>query len=132
MDRAAIEKMSGIVKYRRVPGGQNVAGSRQWQPKVIVRTMRAYATPRRRMPPMLDVAFDELTTRTENDLRAHEVRFGVHQSHHVLQLVAETVRAARLVVAAACPKTARHRLVHKPAVGQHVECHVRRLHLHGG
>ena len=72
LDRAAFEKGRGFVENRRVAGGQNVAACRQWQPKVVVGTMRAHAAPGRRMPPVLDVAFDELTARTEHDLRAHE------------------------------------------------------------
>ena len=103
IDRAAFEKVRGLVENRHVAGGQDVAACRQWQPKVIVRAMRAYTPSRRRMPPMLDVAFQELTARTERDLRAHEARFSVNEGHHVLQLVAETKGSARLVVAAARP-----------------------------
>ena len=103
------------------PLASDVAACRQRQPKIIVRAMRAHAAARRRMPPVLDVAFDELSTRTKGDLFAQQPRFGVHQRHGVLQLVAESVGSARLVEAAARPQAARDRLVHQPAVGQHVE-----------
>ncbi len=53
------------------------------------------------------------------------------ERHPVLQLVAETEGAPRLVVSAPRPKTARQSLVQEPAVGQHVEGRVRCFHLHG-
>ena len=83
------------------------------------------------MPPVLDVAFDELSTRTKRDLIAQQPRFGVHQRHRVLQLVAESVSPARLVEAAARPKPASDRLIHQPAIGQHVERNIGRVDLHG-
>ena len=51
------------------------------------------------------------------------------QRHHVLQLIAEAERAARLVIAGARPDAARQRLIEQPAVHQHVERIVRRAHL---
>ena len=59
-DRAAFEKGRGFIENRRVAGGQDVPARGQWQPEIIVRAVRPYSTPRRRMPPMLDVTFDEL------------------------------------------------------------------------
>ena len=56
--------------------------------------------------------------------RAHGER------HHVLELIAEAVRAARLVERRARPDAARERLVEQPAVEQQVERPVGRLHLH--
>src|SRR5205807_284155 len=82
------------------------------------------------MPPMLDVAFDELTARTERDLRPEKAWIRMHQSHRVLQLIAKAVSAARLVIAAACPKAAGERLIHEPAVGQHIKSRVGRVYLH--
>ena len=70
---------------------------------------------------MLYVAFNKLTAGTQRDLLARGTRLGVHQRHHVLQLIALAVRAARLVVAASGPQPARQRLIHAPAIGQHVE-----------
>src|SRR5574341_625466 len=83
------------------------------------------------MPPVLDVPLLELTGRAAEEVLAYEVWLGVDERHHVLQLVAETEGAPRLVVSAPRPKTARESLVHKPAVGQHVEGRVRCFHLHG-
>ena len=60
---------------------------------------------------------------------AHELRLGMDQRHHVLQLIAEAEGAARLVVAAARPKPAGQGLVQEPAVGQHVERLVGCVHI---
>ena len=55
----------------------------------------------------------------------------MHQSHHVLQLVAKAEGAARLVERGACPQPAGQYLVQQPAVGQNVHRAVWCLDLHG-
>ena len=72
------------------------------------------------MPPVLNVAFAELSARAQQKLRPKKLRFGVDERHGVLQLVAETKSAARLVVTAARPHTAGERLVDEPAVREHI------------
>ena len=52
------------------------------------------------------------------------------QRHRVLQLVAEAIRAARLVETGACPGAAGQRLIEQPAIHHDVERTVRRLDLH--
>ncbi len=64
------------------------------------------------------------------DVRPGDLGRGVDQGHHVLELVAEAERAARLVEARARPVPAGEHLVEQPAVGQQVERRVGRLHLH--
>src|SRR5512139_1737491 len=81
------------------------------------------------MPPMLNIPLLKLTGCTEEELLAHEARFCVNERHNVLQLVAETEGAPRLVVSGAGPKTARERLIQKPAVGQEVDGLVGCFHL---
>ena len=78
---------------------------------------------------MLNISFRKLTGRAQEQVLAHEMRPGVDECHHVLQLIAETEGAARLVGCAARPKAARQGLVQEPAVGQHVEGRVRCFHL---
>ena len=56
---------------------------------------------------MLDISLRELTGSAEEKVLAHEVRFSVDERHHVLQLIAETEGAPRLVVSVPGPKTAR-------------------------
>ena len=55
---------------------------------------------------MLDISFLELMGRAEEEVFAHEPRFGMDERHHVLQLVAETECAPGLVVSAPRPETA--------------------------
>ncbi len=70
---------------------------------------------------MLDIALRELALGAAQQVLAHQRGLRMHQRHHVLQLVAETVGAARLVVTAASPQTAGQGLVQQPAIGQYVE-----------
>src|SRR4030042_4863871 len=73
------------------------------------------------MPPMLDISLLELTGSTEEEVLAHETRLGVDERHYVLQLIAETEGAPRLVISAARPKAARQSLVQEPARGQEID-----------
>jgi hypothetical protein len=66
---------------------------------------------------MLHIAFLELTTGTQEDLFAQEMRRGVNQCHCILKLIAKPEGASRLVVATPCPEPARERLIHEPAIG---------------
>ncbi len=127
--RPALEERGRLVEHRAVAGRLHVARRRERQPEKVVRAARAHAAARGRMPPVLHVAFHELAAGAAQQVLAHERGLGVHQRHHVLQLVAEAERASRLVVAAARPQAAGDRLVEQPAVGQHVERRVRRFHL---
>ena len=130
IDRAAFEEGHRLVEHAGVAGRLDVAAQRERQPQVVVGAARAHAAARRRMPPVLHVAFDELAARAQQQVLAQQRRLRVHQRHRVLQLVAEAEGAARLVVAAARPHAAGERLVQQPAVGQHVERRVGRAHLH--
>ena len=69
------------------------------------------------MPPMLHVAFAELMRRGAQQMLARQRRFGMHQRHHILQLVAEAKCAAGLIKASAAPETAAQGLIQEPAVG---------------
>ena len=109
--RAALEEVDGFIQHAGVPGAQDVAAGRQRQPEVIIRTVCTHAPARWGMPPMLDISFRELTGRAQEQVLAHEARLGVDERHHVLQLIAETEGAPRLVVAAPRPKTAGQSLV---------------------
>ena len=129
--RAAFEEMDGFIQHPGVPGAQNVTGRGQRQPKIIIRTMSADASARGRMPPVLDIAFAELTGRAQQQVLAHQARLGVDEGHHVLQLIAETERAPRLVVSASRPQTARQSLIQEPAIGQDIDGLVGCFHMHG-
>ncbi len=60
-----------------------------------------------------------------------KTRLGVDERHRVLQLIAESERAARLVVSTARPNTTGQSLIQKPAVGQHIDGRVGCFHVHG-
>ena len=79
---------------------------------------------------MLNISLRELTGRAQEQVLAHEMRPGVDERHHVLQLIAETEGAPRLVGCASRPKAARQGLVQEPAVGQHVEGRVGCFHIY--
>src|SRR5450759_3393942 len=58
-------------------------------------------------------------------------RLGVHERHAVLELIAESVRAARLIDGGTRPHAAGERLVERPAVHQRVELVRRRVDANG-
>src|SRR5438067_10668903 len=70
------------------------------------------------MPPVLDIALHKLSRGRAQDVVASEVGRGVHEGHHVLQLVAEAVTATRLIKGGAAPRPAAESLVKQPAVEQ--------------
>ena len=82
------------------------------------------------MPPVLHVPFPELPRRRAQEVLAGQSRFGVHQRHHILQLVAETEGAAGLVESRPAPQPAAQGLVQQPAVRQHVHGGIGRVHIH--
>ena len=126
----AVEETHRFVEHPVVAGGENVAAERQRQPQVVVGTTGTHATIRSRMPPVLDVTFAELVGRAAQEVFARKPGLGMDERHHVLQLVAKTESAARLIVAATRPQPACQRLIDQPAVGQHIERRIRGFHLH--
>src|SRR5436309_2311142 len=113
--------MNGLIEHLDVACTQNIPARRQRKPEVIVGTMRTHATPRRWMPPMLDISVRKLTTRAKQHLLAQKTRLCMDEGHRVLQLIAEAKGTARLVVSTPCPKAARQGLVQEPTIGEHVE-----------
>ena len=93
--------------------------------------MRAHAAAGGRMPPMLHVAFAELMRGGAQEMLAGEGRLGMHQRHHILQLVAEAERSAGLVEPGASPQAAAQGLIQQPAVGHHVNGGIGGFDLHG-
>src|SRR5438874_723886 len=80
------------------------------------------------MPPVLDIAFHELSRGRAQDVVPCEVGRGVHEGHHVLQLVAEAVSAARLIKGRATPDAATESLVKQPTVEQKIRGKLRCFH----
>ena len=70
---------------------------------------------------MLNVALHELARRRPQEMLAGQVGPREHERQDVLELVAEAVRPARLVVARARPEAAGEVLVEEPPVHEQVE-----------
>src|SRR5712691_575646 len=92
--RRLLEEWNHFIEHREIAGRVDVKRSDKWQPQEIVGATRAYAAARRRMPPVLHVAFFELMTTGEQNLLASNSRTAVDKRHYVLQLIAKTECAA--------------------------------------
>jgi hypothetical protein len=103
VQQPTLEEWNELIEDGGVTRNKDVAGRREGQPQVVIRALRAHAASAGRMPPVLDVAFDELATCRQQDLLARQSRIRVQQRKRILQLIAETERAARLVEATASP-----------------------------
>ena len=78
---------------------------------------------------MLDIAFDELPGRGAQEMLARQRRSRQGERHSVLELIAETVSAARLIERRSRPHAAGERLIEHPAIQHDVHGTVRRFHL---
>src|ERR1019366_1749526 len=83
------------------------------------------------MPPVLHVAFDELARCRAQQMLANQRRLGMHERHHVLQLIAKAEGAARLIERGATPQARADELIEQPSVGKRVDRGIRRSHLNG-
>ena len=81
------------------------------------------------MPPVLNVAFDKLARGGAQQMFARDTSFRDAERHHVLKLVAETVRAAQLIERRARPYAASERLVEQPAIEHQIHARIGRRHL---
>ncbi len=125
-ERAHRDERHDLVEHARVAGDAHVLVHDVGQPREIVGEAGAHAASTLRMPPVLDVALDELAGGGAQDVLARHRGLRIHERHDVLQLVAESVRAARLIECRARPHAARERLVERPAIHHRVERGLRR------
>src|SRR5437762_2121376 len=123
--------MNGFVQHSSVSRSEDIAANGQRQPQVIVGATSANAAARGWMPPVLHVAFVKLARGAEQQVFTYKAWFGMDQRHHILQLVAKTDRASRLIEAAARPETAGKGLVHQPAIQQNVDGRIGCFDIHG-
>ena len=79
---------------------------------------------------MLHIAFAELMRRGAQKMLAGQGRFGMHQRHHILQLVAKSEGSAGLIKSGAAPEPAAQGLIQQPAVRHHIHRRVGRFHVH--
>ena len=82
------------------------------------------------MPPVLDVALDELPRGGPQYLRARDVSLRDRERHHVLELIAKAIRAARLIKRRARPDATGERLIEQPAIEHNVHGPIGCRHLH--
>ena len=129
--RRRLEERHRLVEHARIACRPDVLGDDVGQPEQIVGTARPESASARLVPPVLDVALDELARGRAQDLRASEVGPRQRQRQHVLQLIAKPEGAAGLVVAAARPQPAGHRLIEQPSVHQEIERVIGRADLDG-
>src|SRR5438034_6215802 len=80
------------------------------------------------MPPVQDIALDELVAGVEQDLRPREAWSMMDERGRVLKLIAIAVRAAGLIEGGPGPYPARQVLVRQPPVEHHVDGRDRGLH----
>src|SRR5438046_3981846 len=92
----------------------------KWKPEKIVTDPRPDADARLWMPPVLDIAFHELSRGGAQDVVASQVWRSLHESHDILQLVSKPVSAARLIKGRAAPDSAAESLIKQPAIEQKV------------
>ena len=114
--RTAFEERRALIEHAGVAGRLHIPAGRVGQPEKIVGAMRAHAAATGRMPPVLHVAFAELAAGRPQQMFTRGPRRGVEQRGRVLELVAEPVRAARLVIATPAPIATGQRLILQPAV----------------
>ena len=107
VEQSSLEKRHLLVEDRVVAGGLHVLERRVDQPQPIVGNARPNALAVRFVPPVLHVAFDELARGRVQQMRARRVGRREQQGQHVLQLIAETERAAGLIERRASPDSAR-------------------------
>ena len=79
---------------------------------------------------MEHVARLELACGRGQDVPPRQLRRGMDQRHHVLQLVAEAKRAAGLIESRTAPDAARQALVQQPAIQQQIHGGIRCVDLH--
>src|SRR5208282_3098163 len=101
------------------------------QPDAIVGDAGADSLSRGRKPPMLHVASDKLARRRADQLLPRRRGLRHRQRHHVLELIAKAVRAARLVEGRSSPDAACQGLIQQPSIEHEVHRTVWSLYLNG-
>ena len=130
LEQPAFEERHDLVEEPGVGRRRDVLQRRVDEPEPIVRELGPHALAARFVPPVLDVAFDELSRGGMDDVVAREVRSRQHQREDILQLVAEAERAARLIERRSSPDAAREGLIEEPVVEQQIHRPIGRADLH--
>src|SRR5437879_905305 len=124
------EEGHDLVEETPIAGGLDILLDDVGKPEAIVGDPGPHSPTGRRVPPVLDVAFDELPRGGAEHVLTRHVRPGYRERHHVLKLITKAVGAAGLVERRPRPHTTGERLVEQPAIEQHVHGPVRRRDLY--
>ena len=127
LERLAFQERDAFIEDGPVSGGVDVMGDCIGEPRTIIRDAGSHALTRMRQPPMLDIAFDELSRRGPQQMLAGQRGPRRGERHAILQLIAETIGAAGLIESGTRPDAAAQRLIEQPAVEHDVHRPVRRL-----
>src|ERR1700676_660386 len=101
----AFEEGDLFVKQAGVAGNGEILRYYERQPQQIVGAEGSHAHARFRMPPMLNVAFDELPRSRTNNVLPRNFGTGVDQGQRILQLIAKSEGAAGLIKRGSAPET---------------------------
>ena len=93
----AFEEWNHLIEDRGVAGGADVMRGDEGKPEKIVTDPGPDAGARLWMPPVLDVAFHELSRGRAQNVVARKLGRSMHEGHDILQLIAKPVSAARLI-----------------------------------
>src|SRR3954447_17965157 len=126
-----MEERNLLIEQVPVARNANIVCNDQREENAIVGNACANAAPRRRMPPVLHVAFLELARRRTHDLCPRFLRGTVDDCHRILELVAEAECPTRLIEGGPAPHSTGEGLVHEPTVQHQVHRRVRRPDLDG-
>ena len=83
-DRLAFKKRNGLIQNAGIAGDFQIMRDDIRQPQEVIRNVRAHAAARRRVPPMLHVAFSKLPAGGAENVLARQIPTRNHQRHHVL------------------------------------------------
>ena len=128
-DRPGFEKGNLFVEHTGVRDTGDVTAGDVRQPEIVVGNMCADAAARRRMPPVLHVAFAELMRGGTKQMFPGESWLSMHQRHHILQLIAEPVGSAGLIKSRSSPEPGAQGLIQEPAVRHHIHGGIGRIHV---
>ena len=103
-ERLAFEERDSFVEDSEVAGRLDVVGDGIGEPRTVVRDAGAHALTRMRQPPVLDIAFDELSRCSPQQMIAGQRGPRHGQRHAILQLIAEAIGAAGLIECRNAPR----------------------------
>src|SRR5258708_6932064 len=97
LERSTFQKGDLLIENAGVPDTRDVATGYVRQPQIVVGNAGAHSAARRWMPPMLHIAFAELIRGRAQKMLARQARCGMHERHHVLQLVSKSECSTGLI-----------------------------------